>query len=121
MSSPLPLHAPVTTLDDDAWADLLNFIEERRVIPIVGPELLTVDTESGPRLLYDWLADRLAAKLGVDTSQLPQPYTLNDVVCWFLSARGRREETYTRLRSILREANFTPPHALSQLAQITDF
>ena len=121
MSTLLHLHAPVATLDDDAWEDLLNFIEERRVIPIIGPELLKVETETGPRLLYDWLAEKLAGKLNVDISQLPQPYTLNDVVCWFLASRGRREETYTRVRSILREANFVPPLALRQLAQITDF
>jgi hypothetical protein len=120
VSSPVPI-TPLVTLDEDAWDDLLNFIEERRVIPIIGPELLTVDTEAGPRLLYDWIAEKLAAKLSVDTSQLPQPYTLNDVVCWFLASRGRREEAYTRLRSILREANFTPPLALRRLAQITDF
>jgi len=121
MSSVAHLHAPLATLDDDAWDDLLNFIEERRVIPIVGPELLKVETETGPRLLYEWIAERLAAKLGVDAAQLPQPYTLNDVVCWFLSSRGRREEAYTRLRSILRDASFAPPLALRQLAQITDF
>jgi len=115
------MHPPLSTLDDDAWDDLLNFIEERRVIPILGPELLTVETETGPRLLYDWIAEKLAAKLSVDTAQLPQPYTLNDVVCWFLSSRGRREEAYTRLRSILRDANFAPPLALRRLAQITDF
>ncbi|MEP7261468.1 MAG: toll/interleukin-1 receptor domain-containing protein [Usitatibacter sp.] len=116
-----PLEQPQPTFDDDAWDDLLNFIEERRVIPIVGPELLKVQTESGPRLLYDWMADRLAAKLGVDTALLPQPYSLNDVVCWFLSARGRREDTYARMRSILRDATFEPPRALRQLAEITDF
>jgi len=121
VSNLLPMHPPLSTLDEDAWEDLLNFIEERRVIPIIGPELLTVETETGPRLLYDWIAEKLAAKLGVDTTQLPQPYTLNDVVCWFLSSRGRREEAYTRLRSILREANFAPPLALRRLAQITDF
>ena len=121
MSNLLPMHPPLSTLDEDAWEDLLNFIEERRVIPILGPELLTVETETGPRLLYDWIAEKLAAKLSVDTTQLPQPYTLNDVVCWFLSSRGRREEAYTRLRSILRDANFTPPLALRRLAQITDF
>ncbi len=121
MSNLLQLHPPLATLDDDAWDDLLNFIEERRVIPIIGPELLTVDTETGPRLLYDWLAEKLAAKLGVDTANLPAPCTLNDVVCWFLSSRGRREEAYTRLRSILREAHFATPLALTQLAQITDF
>jgi hypothetical protein len=121
VSNLLPMHPPLSTLDEDAWEDLLNFIEERRVIPIIGPELLTVETETGPRLLYEWIAEKLAAKLNVDTSQLPQPYTLNDVVCWFLSSRGRREEAYTRLRSILREANFAPPLALRRLAQITDF
>jgi hypothetical protein len=121
MSNLLPMHPPLATLDDDAWDDLLNFIEEKRVIPIIGPELLKVETEAGPRLLYDWIAEKLAARLGVDVRQLPEHYTLNDVVCWFLSARGRREEAYTRLRSILREANFTPPIALRRLAQITDF
>jgi len=121
MSNLLPMHPPLATMDDDAWEDLLNFIEEKRVIPIIGPELLKVETETGPRLLYDWIAEKLAAKLGVDPRMLPQPYTLNDVVCWFLSSRGRREEAYTRLRSILRDANFAPPLALRRLAQITDF
>jgi hypothetical protein len=112
---------PMTTLDDDAWDDLLSFIEERRVIPIVGPELLQVATDRGPRLLYDWLAEKLAIRLSVDVSSLPQPYTLNDVVCWFLAARGRREEAYVRVRSILKDANFEPPQALRHLAAITDF
>jgi hypothetical protein len=121
MSSLLPMQPSSATLDDDAWEDLLDFIEERRVIPIIGPELLQVETESGPRLLYEWVAEKLAARLGVDTSQLRAPYTLNDVVCWFLSTRGRREEAYTRLRSVFRDANFMPPPALRRLAQITDF
>jgi hypothetical protein len=121
MNSALPMHHPLATLDEDAWDDLLNFIEERRVIPIIGPELLQVDTESGPRQLYEWIAEKLAVKLGVDTTALPRPFTLNDVVCWFLASRGRREEAYTRLRSLFRDANFAPPLALRQLAQITDF
>src|SRR5438477_5694206 len=103
LSNVVALQTPLPGLDEDAWEDLLNFIEERRVIPIVGPELLKVETSSGPRPFYDWMAEKLAAKLGVDAARLPDPYTLNDVVCWFLSARGRREDTYTRMRSILRE------------------
>jgi hypothetical protein len=111
----------LTSLDEDAWDDLLSFIEERRVIPIVGPELLLVQTERGPRLLLDWVAERLATRLNVNVRELPQPFTLNDVVCWFLSARGRREEAYVRLRSVMKEANLEPPQALRQLAAITDF
>ena len=38
----------VVSFDDDAWEDLLNFIEEKQVIPIIGPELLVVQTEAGP-------------------------------------------------------------------------
>ena len=37
--------------DEDAWDDLLNYIEERRVIPIIGPDLLRVQTDRGPRRL----------------------------------------------------------------------
>ncbi len=121
MSTGSAATALMTTLDDDAWDDLLSFIEERRVIPIVGPELLLVNTDRGPRLLLDWVAERLAARLNVNIAELPQPYTLNDVVCWFLSARGRREEAYVRMRSIIKEANFEPPPALRRLAAITDF
>jgi hypothetical protein len=112
---------PISSLDDDGWEDLLSFIEERRVIPIVGPELLLVATERGPRLLLDWVAERLAVRLNVHTSDLPQPYTLNDVVCVFLAGRGRREEAYVRLRGIIKDANFEPPATLRRLAAISDF
>ncbi|MGO9851713.1 MAG: toll/interleukin-1 receptor domain-containing protein [Steroidobacteraceae bacterium] len=110
-----------SSLDDDAWEDLLSFIEDRRVIPIVGPELLMVATERGPRLLFDWAAERLAARLNVSTAELPRPYTLNDVACVFLAQRGRREEAYVRLRSVIKDADFAPPETLRHLAAITDF
>ncbi|MGH8190312.1 MAG: toll/interleukin-1 receptor domain-containing protein [Rhodanobacteraceae bacterium] len=107
--------------DEDAWDDLLNYIEEHRVIPIIGPDLLRVQTDSGLRPLYGWLAEKLAARLSVDPVGLPQPLTLNDVMCSYLGQHGRREEAYTRLRSIMRELHFEPPRPLRQLAQITDF
>jgi hypothetical protein len=113
--------APLQAFDEDAWDDLLNYIEERRVIPIIGPDLLRVQTDRGLRPLYEWLAEKLAARLSVDVVGLPQPLTLNDVMCCFLAQHGRREEAYTRLRSILREVQFEPPLPLRQLAQITDF
>ena len=121
MNSSSTMRIPVPTLDDDAWDDLLSFIEEHRVIPIVGPDLLQVQTDAGPRLLLDWVAEKLAVRLNVNIAELPEHYTLNDVVCWFLAARGRREEAYVRLRSIIKDANFEPSPALRKLAAITDF
>jgi TIR domain-containing protein/SIR2-like protein len=121
MNSGAAVQLMPSALDEDAWDDLLSYIEERRVIPIIGPELLLVRTDKGPRLLYDWLAEKLAGRLNVDISLLPQPYTLNDVVCWFLGARGRREEAYVRLRGLLKDATFEPPQALRRLAAIPEF
>ncbi len=68
MSNATALGLPHPTLDEDAWDDLLSFIEERRVIPIVGPDLLQVTTERGPRLLLDWVAEKLAARLNVNVA-----------------------------------------------------
>jgi hypothetical protein len=121
MSTNQAASSALQVFDEDAWDDLLNYIEERKVIPIIGPDLLRVQTDSGLRPLYDWLAEKLAARLSVDVVGLPRPLTLNDVMCCFLGQRGRREEAYTRLRSIMREVQFEPPLALRQLAQITDF
>ena len=67
------------------------------------------------------LAEKLAARLNVNVTQLARPLSLNDVVCTYLATHGRREEAYTRLRSIMRETVFAPPLPLRQLAEITDF
>ena len=69
------------------------------------------------------LAGREARRRGCRSTSpgCRQPLSLNDVVCCYLGQRGRREEAYTRLRSIMREVQFAPPPALRQLAQITDF
>src|ERR1700691_4581533 len=71
LSNTSAMRVPGGALDDDAWEDLLSYIEERRVIPIIGPELLLVATERGPRLLYDWLPQRLARPPNVRTPPTP--------------------------------------------------
>lgn len=74
-----------------------------------------VATEAGPQRLYDWVAEKLARRLNVDTHQLPKPCTLNDVVCWFLAARspsGRRPDTAPRSRrDYLPIGRFAAAHA----------
>jgi hypothetical protein len=117
MLHPLP-DAPAgarfaTAFDEDTWEDLLNFIEERRVIPIVGPELAVVQTDGGPENLHRWLARSLAAKLGMSETKDAAPLTLNSVVVRHLARHGRREDLYTRIR--------TTPDSLLKLAAITDF
>ena len=112
---------PVAAFDDDAWEDLLNFVEEKRVVPIVGPELAVVQTDHGRQNLYAWLARALATRLGMTEIARQETLTLNDVIVRHLAHHGRREDLYTRIRTIMRETTFAPPAALVKLAEITDF
>jgi len=116
-----PAPSAIASFDDDAWEDLLNFVEEKRVIPIVGPELTIVQTDAGGENLYTWLARTLAARLGIPLADEKSPLTLNDVVVRHLAQRGRREDLYTRIRTIMRDASFGPSPAMLKLAEITDF
>ena len=92
MSLPSSIAPPstVSSFDDDAWEDLLNFVEEKRVIPIIGPELATVQTDSGPQNLYAWLARSLAARLNQPEATSGAPLSLNDVIVRHLANRNSR-------------------------------
>src|SRR5271166_5274021 len=81
-----------------------------------------------------WMADRRLngwsygptrdSKLGhhpISANDLPQGFSINDVVCQHLRAGRRREDVYPRLRAVLRETQLPPPEALIRLAEITDF
>jgi hypothetical protein len=80
-----------------------------------------VQTDAGPENLYAWLARSLAARLGMAATGRNGSLTLNDVIVGHLANRGRRENLYTRIRTIMREATFAPSPALLKLAEITDF
>ncbi|MBP1682161.1 MAG: hypothetical protein H6Q35_2500 [Proteobacteria bacterium] len=108
---------------DDFWEDFLSSVEERRVIPIIGPELLQVRVGGEPLPLYRVVAERLADKLRVDMGEAPPQWGLDDVVCRYLQGRGRREELYPRIRAIMKEllTEVELPDALLKLARISAF
>lgn len=107
------------TLDTDFWEDLLIFIEEGRVIPVIGESIVTFGEND--ENLYAWLAKRLAEKLQVPAAQLPEAPTLNEVVCRHLLNGGSHNVIYTRLHRILREECPTPGSTLRELASISAF
>lgn len=106
---------------DEFWEDLLANVEEGRVIPIVGPELLTFDRDGARVGLNRLVAEKLTEKLRIPPDRLPAVFGLNDVVCAHLAARGRREEVYPKIRAIVREMPLAPPPALRSLARIPTF
>jgi hypothetical protein len=107
------------------WEDLLQFVAERSVIPVVGQELLTVPIDGERRSLDCYLAQKLAARLRVPSTELPAGFTINQVACRFLQQPGnRREDLYRRMNSILGELAQQPPPTpvvLKKLAEISHF
>src|SRR3954469_4060484 len=102
------------------WDNLLDYVQEGTVIPVIGSELVTVREGEQDVPLDGWLARRLAADLGL-TTELPAGFTLNEVVSLHLRRRGEREELYPRIHRLLRNAALPPPEPLRALASIPGF
>lgn len=107
--------------DEFDWEDLLELIEDRRVIPVIGDQLLQIPLPSGPVPLYRIVAERLVEKLRLPRSALPERLTLNEVVCKHLDAGGDVDEVYRKIRPILQDVLPSPPEELLQLARISQF
>jgi hypothetical protein len=104
------------------WDQLLQFIEEGRVVPVVGQDLLQIEVEGQTLLLYGWVASKLAEYLEVPAEDIPETGALHEVASRFLAQGGELEDIYPALKSILppRE-KLTVPEPLRQLARIRPF
>jgi hypothetical protein len=102
---------------EEFWEELLAQIEAGEVIPVVGPELLTVAVEGKERSLYRVLAERLLAKYGLvarvvasDGDSAPdaatvslRPYhELNDAVCALAQSGRRVQDLYRPINDLLK-------------------
>ena len=103
------------------WDDLLEYIDESRVVPVIGADLLRVEHE-GRRVCLDLLiAQRLAARLDVSPDGLPEEDALNAVISRHIEAGGSRDDIYVRLNRALRDAPLPIPPALRKIAEIKHF
>ncbi len=113
---------PTPIAHDFFWDDLLEYIEERRVVPIVGAELLTAEDAQGRTVpLIALVAAQLAARLRVPADDCTGDDALHLVVCRYLQRGGRREEIYPRLRAVMKDLAPRVPPALRELARIRHF
>ena len=101
--------------------DILELVEDGKVVPIIGEELLRVRVNEEEIPLYSYIAEKLAERLDIPAEALSIEPSLNAVVCNFLQARGVPEEIYPKIRPILNQAGFAPPEPLLQLASIDRF
>jgi hypothetical protein len=108
-------------LQEGFWDNLLDYIQDRTVIPVIGPELVTVREGDRDVPLYRWIAQRLAGDLKLPAAELPEGFGLNDVVSMHLRRRGEREELYAQIHRMLRNAALKPSESLRALAGIPGF
>ena len=108
-------------LREDFWDNLLDYIQDRTVVPVIGSELVTVREDDRDVPLYGWIAQRLAGDLKLPTAELPARFGLNDVVSMHLRRRGEREELYAQIHRMLRNAALKPSESLRALAGIDGF
>ncbi|HEX3525515.1 MAG TPA: toll/interleukin-1 receptor domain-containing protein [Thermoanaerobaculia bacterium] len=108
-------------LQEGFWDNLLDYIQDGTVIPVIGPELVTVQDGDREVPLNRWVAQRLASALGLPTAELPEGFDLNEVVSLHLRRRGEREELYAQIHRMLRNAALKPNESLRALAGISGF
>jgi hypothetical protein len=108
---------------DDYLDEILYHIEGKRVIPIVGEELLRVQDDDGEVPLYTYIARRLAQRLAIGSEALTPNPTLNEVACHYLASRRGAvpADIYRHILPILEQAKLEPPEPLLQLAAIEHF
>ena len=109
------------------WADLLAFIEERKVIPVIGRELLTISEGGKESPLYQAVAAALLEEYdlvaGEDVDLRPS-HELNDAVA-ALEQRGERvADLYRPVNDLLQKfmgKTQAAADVLSDLASIQNF
>ncbi len=113
--------AQFTSLNNRAWRSLLRDIHAGQVLPVIGPELVTIQIPDSHEItLQNYLASELAKCLDIDLKP-DTPVTLNEVACsWLLSGESSKD-LYDELRELVDNLNLPPPQALLDLASITDF
>lgn len=115
-----PVFRRVDANPTDYLDDLLMFIRDGMVIPIIGPELVVVDDGAGGQVpLYDYVARRLAEHFRL-AERLPEKYSLQDVVSAYSQDGRPIENIYPRISAILAERPFATPPALRKLARIPE-
>lgn len=110
-------------IDDEFWEILISRIEEGRIVPVVGPEILIVpDADQQQVPLYRLIARRLAAKYDLKAQWHPGA-ELNDAVCSYLDEKPRAlvEDLYPEINLILKSLKLAPPPSLLKLAGISGF
>lgn len=106
--------------DDAFWEQLLGHIADRRLVPVVGPELAIINSDDVEQTFGSVIGQRLAKKYRL--SQAADIATIGQAVEAILLQQGRDEVEllYPAVNRIIKELNPVPGEALRRLAAIDD-
>jgi len=109
------------------WEDLLDLIEDGRLVPVLGKELLLVKTGDGERPLEELIVENLIAVLRLSAEDFPEHCSLNEFSVRYLkSFPPRKRETSKRriqkhVAEIMIALDPDIPESLLKLAEVTQF
>src|SRR3954468_18657595 len=83
------------------WEQVLQVVDEGRVIPVVGPDLLLLTQDGSPTFLYPLLAERLAQYLELGDDESSATPSLNTVACRYLAAGNDPQDVYSALKAVM--------------------
>ncbi len=106
---------------DRQWGRLLTEIEDRRVVPVIGPEMLVLNLENETTTLARYVARELVRRLEIDEAALTGDYGLSEAVSQYLRQPGADpDEAYFAMGQIMKRS-WPTPEPLKKLAAITHF
>jgi hypothetical protein len=105
-----------------AWERLIGLVTERKIVPVIGQDLLQVATPLGEMPLYRFLALRAAERMGLDPPEPDVSNPLHAVATQHLENRGDWLEIYSTICEVMSETeSLELPPALVDLAAIEPF
>jgi hypothetical protein len=99
-------------LNDLFWDDLLLYLEQKQMIPIIGQDLLSVDVEGRSVNAYRLMVERFADELKISSELLPQDFTLSQVIAAYPRIREKRSLIYSQTKATFDRLPVSVPEKL---------
>jgi hypothetical protein len=121
----MPADSPTKVVKERAnrlWLQIVDFIQDGEVIPIVGQELLAYrrTPDSEPCNLYDELAQNFANDFHLNQFPEPKAKDLGPLFVSHPDFHGNGSKPYEELKYIYKDIDPPMPESLRKLAQIED-
>lgn len=107
-----------TPLSEPDWEELLTAIAEDRVVPVLGPDLMTFEVDGADWSLPRWLASQLATRLETPQPGFETPRPIETAVQLALEKGHSRVAVLFELRRILQRSTLVPSAGLLALAAL---